>query len=100
MKITKRQLRRIIKEEKAKLVRESVSDMETVLDDLDHLALDIESGNTDYPIASIEGAIKDAIQASLYDVRRIVWRIEDEKRVGPMKSFKQLVMQVLQEMEL
>ena len=38
MKVTKRQLRRIIKEEKAKLLRESITDMATYEDTFDNAA--------------------------------------------------------------
>lgn len=41
MKITKRQLRRIIKEEKAKLLRESVTDMRHYEEAADQAAIDI-----------------------------------------------------------
>ena len=41
MKITKRQLRRIIKEEKAKLLRESIADMSNYQDMFEQMALKI-----------------------------------------------------------
>ena len=41
MKVTKRQLRRIIKEEKAKLLRESISDMTTYQDMFEKVALEV-----------------------------------------------------------
>ena len=41
MKISKRQLRRIIKEEKAKLLRESITDMATYQDMFEKVALEV-----------------------------------------------------------
>ena len=41
MKISKRQLRRIIKEEKAKLLRESITDMATYQDMFERVALEV-----------------------------------------------------------
>ena len=69
MKITKRQLRRIIREEKTRLLSEAYPSAygKSDLTDLDLFVLDLQKGKTSYTPEEIKGAFQDALTGALYD---------------------------------
>ena len=67
MKITKRQLRRIIKEEKARLLREGQAQEETLFDALEQyvMVLDEEMGY-DVPTEKLKAAVHEHVDNYFY----------------------------------
>jgi len=88
MKITKNQLRRIIKEEKTRLLEEYEYDP---LDSLRSFALDVEKGKTLYTTMDRELAVKEAVGEALYGVEQLALRLELDV------PFKQLALEAIKE---
>jgi hypothetical protein len=83
MKISKRQLRRIIKEEKQKLLREGLSQEETLFDALDQyvMVLDEEMGY-DVPREQLKAEVLNFVDGYFRDSEYAAEQAEREEGMG------------------